>query len=110
PPTVAVTVPAPNALLSGVVTLTAAASDDIGVVGVQFLLDGASFGAEDLVAPYAIDWNTVLAANGAHTVSARARDARGNLTTATLVPVAVSNGAASGLVAAYAFNEGVGTL
>jgi hypothetical protein len=109
-PTVAVVVPAPNALLSGVVTLTASASDDVGVVGVQFLLDGASFGAEDLAAPFTIDWNTVLAANGSHTISARARDARGNLTTATIVPVAVSNGAASGLVAAYSFNEGAGTL
>jgi hypothetical protein len=87
PPTVAVTVPAPDALLSGTVTLTATASDDVGVTGVQFLLDGASYGAEELAAPYAIDWNTVLASNGAHTVSARARDARGNLTTATTVPV-----------------------
>jgi hypothetical protein len=32
------------------------------------------------------------------------------LTTATIVPVAVSNGAASGLVASYAFNEGAGAL
>ena len=109
PPTVTVTVPAPNSYLSGVVTMTATAGDDVGVAGVQFLLDGASFGAEDQTAPYAIDWNTVLTSNGSHTVSARARDARGNLTTATNVPVAVSN-TAQGLVAAYSFDEGAGTL
>src|SRR5207249_519787 len=109
-PTVTITTPTSGALLSGAVTATANAGDDVGVAGVQFLLDGAAFGAEDLLAPYSVDWNTGLSANGPHGVSARARDARGNTTTATSVAVTVSNNAAPGLVAAYSFDEGSGTL
>jgi len=47
--------------------------------------------------------------NGTHTLSARARDAAGNTTTATNVTVTVANTQPSNLVAAYAFNEGTGT-
>ena len=55
-------------------------------------------------------WNTASASNGAHTISARARDAAGNQTTSTVLSVTVSNAAPSGLVAALAFNEGAGTV
>ena len=41
------TAPANNATVSGSVNVTANASDDVGVVGVQFKLDGANLGAED---------------------------------------------------------------
>ena len=40
------------------VTVRATASDDVGVVGVQFLLDGAPLGAEDTTAPYEVAWDT----------------------------------------------------
>jgi hypothetical protein len=109
-PATAVTSPAPGASLSGVVTITADATDDIGVTGVQFLLDGAALGAEDLATPYTLDWNTGLATNGPHTLSARARDARGNTTNAPNVGVTISNTAIQGLVAAYSFDDGTGTL
>src|SRR4029453_202978 len=87
PPSATLTAPAHGATLIGTATLTASASDDIGVAGVQFLLDGQAFGAEDLDSPYAIDWNTLLFLNGAHTLAARARDARGNTTTSPSVGV-----------------------
>ena len=41
-PTVALTAPAANAAVAGTVTVSATASDNIGVVGVQFLLDGTN--------------------------------------------------------------------
>ena len=110
-PTVSITSPA-GGTVSGAITVTAGASDNVGVAGVQFLLDGASLGTEDLAAPYVIAWDTSTAANGSHVLSARARDAAGNQATATHVAVTVSNAAPpppSGLVAAYAFEEGVGT-
>jgi uncharacterized repeat protein (TIGR01451 family) len=110
PPVTAVTAPTSGASLSGVVTITADATDDIAVTGVQFLLDGAALGAEDLAAPYTLSWNTALAVNGAHTVSARARDARGNVTNAPNVGVTVSNTAIQGLAAAYSFDDGTGTV
>ena len=52
PPTVSVTSPAGGATVSGTITVTANASDNVGVAGVQFLLDGANLGAEDTTAPY----------------------------------------------------------
>jgi len=110
PPTASLTSPAPGATLSGLVTLTAGAGDDIGVKGVQFLLDGAALGAEDTVAPYAFGWNTGLAVNGAHTLSARARDAKGNTGDATNVGVTVQNTTIQGLMAAYSFDDATGTL
>ena len=90
-PAVSITAPIGGATVSGNVPVTAAASDNIGVVGVQFLVDGASLGAEDLAAPYTVAWDTAGAANGAHSLAAVARDAAGNLTTSTAVSVTVSN-------------------
>jgi hypothetical protein len=60
---------------------------------VQFLLDGAGLGAEDGSVPYSVSWNTAGAANGAHTLTAVARDAAGNRTTSAAVSVTVSNNA-----------------
>src|SRR5205807_198018 len=77
------------------VTVSATAADNVGVVGVQFLLDGVATGAEVTVAPYAVAWNTTASSNGTHAVSARARDAAGNTTTATAVNVTVANSAAA---------------
>jgi len=96
PPTVAVTAPAPGATVSGTTSVTASASDNVGVAGVQFLLDGANLGAEDLVAPYALSWNTATAADGSHSLQAVARDAAGNRTTAMPVTVTVDNGQPGG--------------
>src|SRR5207253_5767275 len=70
PPTVALTAPASGATVGGTITVSASASDNVGVAGVQFLLDGASLGAEDTSDPYSISWNTVGATNGTHTLSA----------------------------------------
>jgi hypothetical protein len=88
PPTVAVTAPTAGATVSGSVSVSATASDDVGVQGVQFTLDGANLGAEDTSAPYAVTWNTTTTPNGSHTLTARARDA-GNATTSTPVSVTV---------------------
>ena len=56
-PTVAVTGPAADATVSGTVTVAASASDDVAVIGVQFLFDGVALGAEDTSAPYEASWN-----------------------------------------------------
>jgi RHS repeat-associated protein len=108
PPTVALTGPSNGATLSGQVTISATAADNATLTGVHFFVDGLSLDNQDTSAPYAIEWNTRSAGNGSHTVSARARDAAGNATTSS-VTVTVQNGT-SGLVAAYAFDEGSGTI
>jgi hypothetical protein len=91
PPVVSIVSPTSGATVSGIVTVAASASDAVGVAGVQFKIDGANLGAEDVSSPYDIQLNTALVANGAHTVTAVARDLGGNSTTATAVGFTVAN-------------------
>ena len=91
PPTVALTAP-PGGTVSGTVTLTATASDDVGVAGVQFLVNDTPLGAEDTSSPYSLSVDTTPADNGTYTLTARARDAAGNITTSAPVSVTVANG------------------
>jgi hypothetical protein len=92
PPTVSMTAPANGAVVAGNITLSANATDNNGVVGLQFLLDGANLGAELTTGPYSVVWNSTPTANGPHTLGARARDAAGNTTTNT-INVTLANGA-----------------
>src|SRR5207253_5771843 len=80
-PTVAMTAPAAGATVGGTVRVSASAADNVGVVGVQFKLDGANLGAEVTAAPYAVTWDTKAAPNGTHALTAVARDAAGNVST-----------------------------
>ena len=90
-PTVSVTSPAGGATVIGSITIGAAASDNVGVVGVQFTLDGVNLGAEQpAAASYAMTWNSATVANGAHVIAAVARDAAGNQQTSS-VTVTVAN-------------------
>ena len=99
-PTVSITAPVGGATLTGTtVTLSANASDNVGVIGVQFLVDGVAVGVEDTSAPYSIAWDSTSVANGAHTISARARDSAGNQQTSAAVSVDVSNTAAPATLA-----------
>jgi len=91
PPAVAITAPVNNADVNDIVAVAADAGDNVGVAGVQFLVDGAASGPEDTVAPYALSWDSRTVTNGAHVLSARARDAAGNTTTSALVNVNVTN-------------------
>jgi glucose/arabinose dehydrogenase len=90
-PVVALTAPSNGATVAGVVTVAANASDNIGVVGVQFLLNGANLGAEDTTSPYSVSWDTSTVPVGPHALSARARDAAANVATSAIVNVAVTN-------------------
>ena len=76
-------------------TLTATATDNVGVAGVQFLVDNNALGAEDTTSPYSVTWNTTTVANGTHTLTARARDAAGNTATSAPVTITVANVAAA---------------
>jgi hypothetical protein len=91
-PTVALTAPAAGTVVSGTsVAVSATASDNLGVAGVQFQLDGTSLAAEVTAPPYAITWDTTTAGNGPHTLTAVARDASGN-TASSAETVSVDNG------------------
>jgi glucose/arabinose dehydrogenase len=71
--------------------VTADASDNVAVAGVQFLVDGATSGVEDTVAPYGLAWDTRTVPNGAHMLTARARDTAGNTALSAPVTVNVAN-------------------
>lgn len=91
PPTVSVSSPGSGATVSGVVNIVASASDDVGVAGVQVLIDGLDFGAGMTAPPYTVSWDTATVTDGAHTVRARAWDAAGNVTLSGSTGVTVAN-------------------
>lgn len=97
-PTVLVTAPVAGSTVSGTISVTASASDNVGVAGVQFLLDGSPLGAEDVTFPSSVSWVTTGVANGTHTLTARARDAAGNTALSLAVAVTVSNTAGADLI------------
>lgn len=94
-PSATITAPANGATVSGAVAIAANASDDIGVDHVEFLLDGALLGS-DATAPYAYNWNSATASNGAHTLQARAIDLAGNTGSSAPVNVTVTGGTGGG--------------
>ena len=77
PPTVSITSPT-GGNVSNNATLTASATDNVGVQSVQFKLDGQDLGNPDTAAPYSITWDTRTATDGTHTLTAVARAASGN--------------------------------
>jgi hypothetical protein len=91
PPTISITAPANGAIVSGTVTVAANASDNAGVTAVQFFLDGANLGLPIVTAPYSVSWDSTSTTNGAHTLTAQARDAAGNVGNAVAVSVTVTN-------------------
>jgi hypothetical protein len=118
-PAVTLTAPSTGAVIAGPTTLSAAASDNVGVAGVQFKVDGANVGAEDTTAPYSVSWSPSSAANGPRTLTATARDAAGNTTTSndvnvdvdvdtippTITGVAASSVSASGATISWTTSE-----
>jgi len=91
-PTVSITTPTNNSYVSGNVTVTASASDNDSLAGVQFKLDTNTFiGSEDTSAPYTISWDSSAVSEGAHTLIAVARDVTGNRATSTAITVTANN-------------------
>src|SRR2546422_3372131 len=90
-PRVSITSPAANATLSGTVTLTADASDNVAVANVQFKVDNANTGVAITAAPYSYALNTTTLSDGNHILTAVATDTSRNTATSTGVPVKVNN-------------------
>jgi hypothetical protein len=90
PPTVSITSPANGSTVAKTVKVIATATDNAGVAGVQFQLDGANLGSEVKSAPYTVNWDTTSATVGSHTLTAVARDPSGNKQTSAPVKVSVT--------------------
>jgi hypothetical protein len=81
--------PANGSTVSGTISVTVSASDNIGVSSVSLSVDGVSL-ATDVASPYTFTWNTTGLANGTHTLGALAADAAGNTAVAS-ISVMVNN-------------------
>jgi hypothetical protein len=80
----------------------ATASDNVGVAGVQWFVNGLPIGAETTSAPWAFQWNKKGQLNGVYRFVAQARDAAGNRRTSNSIEVVVTDEAAPQRGAPYA--------
>ena len=90
-PTTSITSPANNATVSATITVSASASDNVGVTKVEFYRGGV-LQSTDTSSPYSWSWNTTAVANGAYALTTKAYDAANNVGTSATVNVTVSNG------------------
>ncbi len=88
PPVVQLTAPANNARVSGQVMLVAQATDNVGVVRVEFF-EGTTKLGEATTMPWQFQVDTTAWTNGTKSLTARAHDAAGNSTTSAIVFVIV---------------------
>ncbi len=90
PPTGSITTPTTPAL-SGDGTMSAGASDAIGIASVQFHLDDNPVGFVDYDAPYSGVTNTRIYSNGTHRLSATIMDTAGNFFVTPTVVITITN-------------------
>ena len=91
PPSVTITSPTQGASVSGMVDITADASDDVEVGRVTFRLGNTELGVDDDGSDgWSISWDTTTVASGSHTITAVATD-NNNQTASHQVTVTVSN-------------------
>jgi thermitase len=95
-PSVAVQTPSTGTTVQDVVTVDVRATDDFGVMSVDLLADGvlvATDTQEDPAVPYVyrFAWDSTKVSDGNHNLTARAKDAAGNVGSAQQVLVTVKN-------------------
>jgi len=83
PPVVSISSPANGSTVSGTVSITANATDNVGVANVAISIDGSQLGSTLTSSPYTVSCNTSSLTNGNHTFTAVAKDAAGNSSTAS---------------------------
>jgi hypothetical protein len=92
PPSTSVTAPANGATVSGTVTISGTASDNVGVTKMEIYIDGTLRTSNTNSTSLSYSWNTTTFSNGSHTIVSKAYDAAGNVGTSATVSVTVSNG------------------
>ena len=90
PPVTQITAPTNGATVSSVVTVTATATDNIGVTSIVLYIDGVQT-ATSPTSPLNYSWNTSNVTNGTHTIYSQASDAAGNIGTSATITVTVNN-------------------
>jgi len=90
PPTVAITSPADAVNVSGSVSISVNAADNVGVTKVEYYINGELKGIVT-GAPYLYSWDTVTAVPGTNTLTAKAYDAAGNASQASRTVTVVND-------------------
>jgi hypothetical protein len=75
---------------SGNITLSASASDNVGVTLVEFYIDNV-LKATSNVAPYSVGFDSTTLVNGSHSLVAKAYDAAGNVGISSALAFSVNN-------------------
>jgi hypothetical protein len=88
PPVVMVIAPTST---KGFIQFTADASDNVGVVGVKFMINGVATGTEARSIPYIYNWESTKVKDGTYKLSARARDAAGLTSVSSAIDLVVKN-------------------
>jgi Amt family ammonium transporter len=91
PPWVSLISPGYGSKLSGTIEILADATDDRGVAGVQFMLDGEPLADKMESAPYKISWDSNSVENGEYSLTAVAWDAAENQGLSVAFRVIVAN-------------------
>ncbi|MGB9334334.1 MAG: immunoglobulin domain-containing protein [Candidatus Acidiferrales bacterium] len=104
PPSASITSPISGSTVGGTISITATASDNIGVASVQLQVDGANSGSADTTSPYNFSLDTTTLTNASHTLTAVATDTSGNKTTSAGISVTVANQSGGGGTPGYAGN------
>lgn len=90
PPTVSITSPSNDTSVSGTITISASASDNVGMAKVELYIDGL-LKSTDTASPFNFVWDSTTVGNGFHTILVKAYDLAGNIGTSTTVSVTVNN-------------------
>jgi C1A family cysteine protease len=93
-PNVIISSPGIGATVSGLVSISVSASDNVGVTSVTLKVDNNTTSISSTTSPFTLNWNSSSVANGSHSLSVTAQDAAGNATTSAPVQVNVSNAVA----------------
>jgi len=91
PPSVVLDQPADGSVLSGLFMLSGTASDNLAVAQVEFQLDGGDWEPANGTTAWTYAFDSALFLNGSHTLSARAHDQIGNVSTTASVHVRFLN-------------------
>ena len=80
---------------SGTITLSATASDNVGVTKVEFYVDGSLKGT-DTTSPYSMTLDSTTLSNASHSLVAKAYDAAGNVGSSSAVSFTINNSGGGG--------------
>lgn len=91
-PQVTIGSPSAGATVFGIITVSASALDNVGVVKAELYINDI-FQGSDTSSPYSFIWNTAPMSNGSYALMVKAYDAAGNIGASSVVTVTVFNAA-----------------